>query len=110
MNDTDIEKIVRWAVDSDIKTFAEDAYGITGTAFDEMRDEYLVDKFITMQLNFIRWVASLSENNRDRLARNITLKDKEAVDDGWIRDTVVKDGKTVIQGEIIIKTKGVDNE
>jgi hypothetical protein len=72
MNSKDIDRLVRWAVDSDIKTFAEDAYGITGTAFDEMRDEYLVDKFITMQLNFIRWVASLSENNRDRLANNIT--------------------------------------
>ena len=103
MNSYDIEKMIRWAVDTDLKTFAEDAYGVTGTAFDVASEgEYLRGKFKDMQSNFIRWIAGLSENNRDRLARNITLKDKEAVDDGWIIDTVVKDGKTAIQGEIII--------
>ena len=74
MNKHDIEKIVRWAVDSDLEKFAEDAYGITGSAFDRMNqgDGYLVGKFKQMQSNFIMWIAGLSENNRDRLANNIT--------------------------------------
>ena len=111
MTSKDIDRLVRWAVDTDLKKFAEDAYGVTGTAFERAKEgDYLADKFKQMQSNFIMWIAGLSENNRDRLARNITLKDKEAVDDGWIIDTVVKDGKTAIQGEIIIKTKGETNE
>ena len=38
MNSNDIEKIVRWAVDSNMMTFAEDAYGVTGTAFHRSDD------------------------------------------------------------------------
>ena len=73
MNSYDIEKIVRWAVDTDLKTFAEDAYGVTGTAFDVANGgDYLREKFKQMQSNFIMWIAGLSENNRDRLANNIT--------------------------------------
>ena len=74
MNKHDIEKIVRWAVDTDLETFAEDAYGITGTVFDRMNqgDDYLIGKFKQMQSNFIMWIAGLSEHNRDRLANNIT--------------------------------------
>ena len=68
----DIEKIIRWAVDSDLKTFAEDAYGVTGSAYDLLKDEYLTGKFQQMQSNFIMWIAGLSEGNRDRLARNIS--------------------------------------
>ena len=73
MNSHDIEKIVRWAVDSDLKTFAEDAYGVTGTAFDVANGgDYLRDKFKQMQSNFIMWISGLSDGNRDRLANNIT--------------------------------------
>ena len=72
MNSKDIEKIVRWAVDSDMMTFAEDAYGVTGSAYDLLKDEYLTGKFQQMQSNFIMWIAGLSENNRVRLARNIS--------------------------------------
>jgi len=73
MNKHDIEKIVRWAVDSDLEKFAEDAYGVTGTAFDVANGgDYLRDKFKQMQNNFIMFIAGLSENNRDRLANNIT--------------------------------------
>ena len=73
MNRRDVEQIVRWAVDSDLKKFAEDAYGVTGTAFDVANGgDYLVDKFKQMQSNFIMWIAGLSEHNRDRLANNIT--------------------------------------
>ena len=71
MTSKDIDRLVRWAVDSDINTFAEDAYGVTGTAYDEYQD-YLRDKFKQMQSNFIMWIAGLSENNRDRLVNNIT--------------------------------------
>ena len=73
MNSKDIEKIIRWAVDSDIKTFAEEAYGVTGTAFDVLESEggYLREKFKQMQSNFIMWIAGLSDTNRGRLNRAI---------------------------------------
>ena len=72
MNKYDIEKIIRWAVDTDLKTFAEDAYGVTGTAFDKaVSGEYLRDKFKQMQSNFIMWIAGLSDINRGRLNRAI---------------------------------------
>jgi len=103
MNSYDIEKIVRWAVDSDLEKFAEDAYGVTGTAFERAKEgDYLVDKFKQMQSNFIMWVAGLSNGNRDRLAINITSRDADLVDEGWVRDTTIKDGKTVTQGNIMI--------
>ena len=74
MNSKDIEKIIRWSVDSDLKKFSEDAYGITGTAFDIVseNDDYLRDKFRQMKNNFIMWISELSENNRERLAKNIS--------------------------------------
>ena len=71
MTSKDIDRLVRWAVDTDLKTFAEDAYGVTGTAFDRL-DDYVKGKFRQMQSNFIMWIASLSEHNRKRLANNIT--------------------------------------
>ena len=74
MNSKDIEKIVRWAVDSDMMTFAEDAYGTTGSAYDMLKDGYLTEKFQQMQSIFIMWIAGLSENNRVRLANNITKR------------------------------------
>ena len=75
MNSYDIEKMIRWAVDTDLKAFAEDAYGVTGTAFDvASKGDYLRDKFQQMQANFIMWIAGLSDKNRGRLARNITFK------------------------------------
>jgi len=78
MNSYDIEKIVRWAVDTDLKTFAEDAYGVTGTAFEKaVSGDYLRDKFQQMQSSFIMWIAGLSDKNRGRLARNITFKNEE---------------------------------
>jgi hypothetical protein len=74
MTSKDIDRLVRWSVDSDLQQFSEDAYGITGSAFDRMNqgDDYLVGKFKQMQSNFIMWIAGLSENNRVRLANNIT--------------------------------------
>ena len=78
MNKHDIERIVRWAVDSDREKFAEDAYGLTGTAFDVAKGgNYLRDKFKQMQTHFIMWLAGLSGKNRGRLARNITFNETE---------------------------------
>ena len=76
MNSYDIEKIVRWAVDSDLRQFAEDAYGINGHDV-ATKGDYLRDKFKQMQSNFIMWIAGLSESNRGRLARNITFNETE---------------------------------
>ena len=77
----DINNIVRWAVDSDLKKFGEDAYGVTGTAFEiASNGDYLRDKFRQMQTNFIMWLGGLSGKNRERLARNITLKECEKCD------------------------------
>ena len=75
MNSYDLDKLVRWAIDSDLKKFAEDAYGVCGTAFDVSNgmDDYLRGKFRQMQTNFIFWLGGLDRKNRKRLARNITF-------------------------------------
>ena len=70
MNKKDINNLIRWAVDTDGKKFAEDSYGITGTAY-ERTDSYVGDKFHLMQKNFIMWIASLDDRNKERLARAI---------------------------------------
>ena len=79
MNKQDINNLIRWAVDTDLKKFSEDAYGVTGTAFDIVseNDDYLRGKFQQMKSNFIMWIAGLSENNRTRLATAITIYEKE---------------------------------
>ena len=72
MDSNDIGKIVRWAVDSDLKKFSEDAYGVTGTAFDVASEgDYLRGKFRQMQSNFIMWISGLDNKNRERLTRAI---------------------------------------
>ena len=71
MNKQDIDNLIRWAVDTDLKTFSEDAYGVTGTAF-YRSDDYLKGKFRLMQRDFIRWIAQLG--NRDRLIKAINNK------------------------------------
>jgi len=80
MKSQDIENMVRWSVDVELRQFSEDAYGVTGTAFDRTRlanDDYLRGKFQQMKSNFIMWIAGLSENNRTRLATAITIYEKE---------------------------------
>ena len=76
MNKRDLDKLVRWAVDTDKKKFAEDAYGITGTAYDRT-DDYISGKFKQMQNDFIMWLGGLDGKNRVRLARNITFNQEE---------------------------------
>ena len=72
MDKHDIDKLVRWAVDSDLRKFSEDAYGVTGSAFDVASEgDYLRGKFRQMQSNFIMWISGLDRKNRERLTRNI---------------------------------------
>ena len=62
MNKKDIDKMIRWACDTDGHQFAKDIY-----QRDES-DEYTIGKFKGMQSYFIHWVANLDGNNRQRLA------------------------------------------
>ena len=72
MNSTDIDKLVRWAIDSDLRQFSEDAYGVTGSAFDVASEgDYLRGKFRQMQSNFIMWISGLDRKNRERLTKAI---------------------------------------
>ena len=74
MTSKDIDRLVRWSVDSNLKKFAEDSYGVTGSAYDEYED-YLRGKFKQMQSNFIMWLGGLDNKNRIRLSRNITSRE-----------------------------------
>ena len=62
MNKTDIDKMVRWACDTDGIQFAKQIYQRDDS------DEYTIDKFKGMQSYFIHWVANLDYKNRQRLA------------------------------------------
>ena len=78
MKSQDIENMVRWAVDVELRQFAEDSYGVTGNAFNIAKEgDYLRDKYKQMQSNFIMWIAGLSDKNRTRLATAITIYEKE---------------------------------
>ena len=81
MEKHDLDKLVRWAVDSDLEKFAEDAYGVTGSAYELVGDvEYLRGKFRQMQTKFIMWLGGLDAKNRGRLANNITFNQEEGED------------------------------
>ena len=101
MNKYDLDKLVRWSIDSDLIKFAEDAYGVTGTAFDEMNgmDDYLRGKFRQMQTNFIFWLSGLDSKNRIRLARNITFGKTEEVDEHYEDIYTIKLKKENEKGE-----------
>ena len=62
MKKADIDKLVRWACDTDGIQFAKQIY-----QRDEP-DEYTRDKFRGMQTNLIHWIANLDSNNRQRLS------------------------------------------
>ena len=62
MNTTDINRLIRWAVDTDGVKFAKEIY-----QRDEP-DEYTRDKFRGMQSYLINWIANLDYKNRQRLA------------------------------------------
>ena len=54
----DIERIIRWAVDTDGFKFAKEIY------YRDEPDEYTRDKFRGMQTNFINWIANLDDKHR----------------------------------------------
>jgi len=58
----DIDKMVRWAVDTDGFKFSEDIYQR------ENPDEYTRGKFRGMQTWFINWVANLDDEHKQKLA------------------------------------------
>ena len=62
MNKTDINSMIRWAVDTDGIKFAKEIYQR------EEPDSYTRDKFRGMQNNFINWVANLDNKHKQRLA------------------------------------------
>ena len=80
MNKHDLDKLVRWAVDVTPMKFAEDAYGITGTAYDRT-DDYIRGKYSMMHENFIMWLGGLDAKNRVRLANHITFSSSNAWED-----------------------------
>ena len=62
MTKEDIDKMVRWACDTDGIKFSKEIYQR------EEPDSYTRDKFRGMQDNFIHWVSNLDGGNRQRLA------------------------------------------
>ena len=80
MNKKDLDKLVRWAVDVTPMKFAEDAYGITGTAYDRT-DDYIRGKYSMMHENFIMWLGGLDAKNRVRLSNHITFSSSNAWED-----------------------------
>ena len=76
MNKHDLNKLVRWAVDVTPMKFAEDAYGVTGTAYDRT-DDYISGKYRQMHENFIMRLGGLDGKNRVRLANHITFDEPE---------------------------------
>ena len=62
MNTTDINRLIRWSVDTDGVKFAKEIY-----QRDEP-DEYTRGKFQDMQSKLIIWIANLDGHNRQRLA------------------------------------------
>ena len=69
----DIERIIRWAIDTDGYKFAKEIY-----QRDEP-DEYTRGKFKDMQDRFINWIANLDDGNRQNLQRAINLTKVEGL-------------------------------
>ena len=71
MNKTDINKTIRWAVDTDGVKFAKEIY-----QRDEP-DEYTRGKFYDMQTKLIHWIANLDGYNTERLASAINKMEEK---------------------------------
>ena len=71
MNKKDINRLIRWAVDTDGFKFAKEIYQR------EEPDEYTREKFKGMQTNLIHWIANLDGNNRQRLANAINKMEEK---------------------------------
>ena len=73
MNKTDLNKLIRWSVDTDGYKFAKEIY-----QRDEP-DEYTRGKFKDMQDRFINWIANLDDGNRQNLQKAINLTKVEGL-------------------------------
>ena len=71
MNKKDINRLIRWAVDTDGFKFAKEIYQRNEP------DEYTREKFKGMQTNLIHWIANLDGNNRQRLANAINKMEEK---------------------------------
>ena len=69
----DIERIIRWSVDTDGYKFAKEIY-----QRDEP-DEYTTGKFKDMQDRFINWIANLDDGHRQNLQKAINLTKVEGL-------------------------------
>ena len=65
MTPNDLFNLIRWTNDTDGYQFAKEIYNR------EEPDEYTRGKFTDMQKHLVRWIASLDDKNRERLARAI---------------------------------------
>ena len=71
MNKTDLNRLIRWTVDTDGVKFAKEIY-----QRDEP-DEYTRGKFQDMQSKLIIWIANLDYKNRQRLADAINKMEEK---------------------------------
>ena len=71
MNKTDLNRLIRWSVDTDGIKFAKEIYQRNEP------DEYTREKFKGMQTNLINWIANLDGNNRQRLANAINKMEEK---------------------------------
>ena len=70
MTTKDLNNLIRWCCDTNGEQFAKDIYN-----GDEM-NEYKQEKFRGMQTNTINWIASLDNENRQKLCDAINKKGK----------------------------------
>ena len=71
MDKKDINKMIRWSIDTDGIKFAKEIYQR------EEPDSYTRDKFRGMQDNFIHWVANLDNKNKQRLTDAINKMEEK---------------------------------
>ena len=96
INKHDMDKLVRWAVDSDLEKFAEDAYGVTGTAFEVASNGITVNNVLPGFTNTER-LSSLIQSKRSSV-KMATLEVK-----GW--DGVHPTSGSRVVGTIVILTE-----
>ena len=71
MNKTDLNRLIRWTVDTDGVKFAKEIYQR------EEPDSYTRDKFKSMQNSLIIWIANLDSKHRQRLADAINKMEEK---------------------------------
>ena len=71
MNKTDLNRLIRWTVDTDGVKFAKEIYRR------EEPDSYTRDKFRSMQNSLIIWIANLDSKHRQRLADAINKMEEK---------------------------------